>query len=196
MVSAAKFALLLGVLIVGLARVAAAQRLSDSAAADPEPRLVETTYEAPRSSHPPAAPYRLLWFTGGWIGAREGNVEVKSAGWLPELRLRLRQNGPGVRTNGPLLRVRKINRRFLPIPLLRWQHETPLGPRGVIAVNPSLVLGRRQTYMPDVFRGGRTFGVAVEMKIRFDGPDSNPPADAAADPASAIVGRLRGLLGY
>ncbi len=91
--------------------------------------------------------------------------------------------------------IRRINRRFLPIPLVGWQHRLDLlSPHGSIAIRPSIVVGRRLTALPEVYRASRTIGLAVEMKIRLDPPAAPVKTDGASDPASAVLSRLRGLI--
>jgi len=88
--------------------------------------------------------------------------------------------------------VRKIERTFLPIPLLRWQRRSlPLSARGFVAVNPSIVIGRRLTLASALFRGGCTFGVALEMKIRFEQPGAPALRTGLAVPGPAILSKLR-----
>jgi hypothetical protein len=91
--------------------------------------------------------------------------------------------------------VWRIDRTFLPIPLLRWErHSLLFSPRGFIAVNPSIVIGRRLTFAPNLLRGGCTVGVALQMKIGFN--QAGPPASEAgtAQPGTAILSKLRGIL--
>ena len=45
----------------------------------------------------------------------------------------------------------------------------------------------------DLFRGGRTFGVALEMKIRLDQPGVPAVGAGTGLPGQAIVSKLRGI---
>ncbi len=90
--------------------------------------------------------------------------------------------------------IRPLNRTMLAIPLLRWQRPAVLmGAHGSVAVNPSIVVGRRLTFMPDVFRGGRTFGIAVEMKIRLD-QQPRSPVGAGLPAGIPIASRVRAVM--
>ncbi len=83
--------------------------------------------------------------------------------------------------------VKKVNRTFVPIPLVAWHRRLPIGRSTDMALNPSIVFGRRLTIAPELSRGGRTMGVAVEMKVRF-GP--HPVTQAPAKPTSALFSQL------
>ncbi len=199
MTRAAKTALLLGVLVLGLSRVAAAQRSLDSVGADPEPRVLPPVTEPVRPSLPvreTVAARPLVAIDAAWLQARRPAREAERAKWVLA-GIQLWNTRIAGRDTGALRGVRRLNRKLLPIPLLRWQGYSPIGPRGLIALNPSLVIGRRQTFMSTIFRGGRTFGFAVEMKIRFDrvsGPAAAPVGAATRDPGSIILSTVRGFL--
>ncbi|MGE5361100.1 MAG: hypothetical protein ACM3NQ_18950 [Bacteroidales bacterium] len=104
-----------------------------------------------------------------------------------------RPRNPAART------IRSIHGRFLPIPL-QWRTRAPLDSRSMMAVTPSLIVGRRPTMLPegvrDAVRGGRTFGFGIQMRISVgqSPPGLKPPA---APPRTApIASRVKALLPF
>ncbi len=92
---------------------------------------------------------------------------------------------------------RKIDRRFVPIPLVGWRARSSLlTAHGAVAVHPSIVIGRRLTWLPEVVRGRRTLGVGVQVRVWLDDPRPTPSAVAPEAPASAgrILATVQGIL--
>ncbi len=100
------------------------------------------------------------------------------------------------RNPAALAGVRRIPRTFVPIPLLPWKPHLQVGRSAHLAVNPSIVLGRRLTSDPAMSRGGRTLGVAIEMKLRFDRPAATAPRPTPRGVFSggAILSKVIGML--
>lgn len=90
---------------------------------------------------------------------------------------------------------RKINRTFLPIPVFRWERYAPLIlSHGYVAIDPSLVIGKRLTWSPELARGGRTFGIAVRMRIWFDKPPASGEREPQPTTQDRILSTLRAVL--
>ncbi len=181
-----------------MARVAAAQRSLDSIASEAEPRVAAPGAEAASAMLPVreiVTARRLLALDAAWLDARRAAREAEHARWVLA-GIQMGNTRIAGRDNGASRGMRRLNRKLLPIPLLRWQGYTPIGPRGLVALNPSLVIGRRQTFMSTIFRGGRTFGFAVEMRIRFDrvAAPAAPGGSTTRDPGSVILSTVRGFL--
>jgi hypothetical protein len=116
--------------------------------------------------------------------------------WLIDSPFEIASRGFAVRRNANTARgPRRLNHTFVHIPLLQWQrHSQIFSPRGLVTVNPALVLGRRQTFMPELARGGRTFGVALEMTIRLDGAGGSTFGTDATRSGGAVLSGLRTVL--
>ncbi len=211
--------LLLGVFFLAGARLLAAQPVSDLvAAADGELRTptpvasdlataVHLDFRAlawPAGSPPSEGLSKLILYDGvtqQWqaihVGERRPTVPDRrptAEGWVA--RNPFGPTSPGIallRTANPPRGTKRLNRTLLPIPLIRWQRSGALiTDRGSIDISPALVVGRRLSFLPDLFPGGRTFGIAVQMKIRLDQPGTRPPA--AALPGPAILSKVRALV--
>ncbi len=187
-----KIAFVATALLLGLVRVAAAQRIADAGPLRVADHLVldavATSPGDPRAAiERPATP--VLWPTL----APAGNARTRP--WLGNISLQLGSSryrataGNGAPVGG------KISRTFLPIPIFQWQRYAPLVvARGYVAIDPSLVVGRRLTWSSRFAPGGRTFGIAVRMRIWLDRPDT--PGAAAPQPTTEdrILSTLRSVL--
>ncbi len=113
--------------------------------------------------------------------------------WLAPLSF---HNLSAARINGGLPAVAtKMNRRFLPMPTLRWSRPGSLISRhGLVAIHPSLILGRRLTASPEIGRGGRTIGLGVQVRIWLDDPPATANTAAETPPSARILATVRGML--
>ena len=180
---------LLGVLLLGGAATVAAQSQSaaDSAsAADPDrtaaavaplsaPAYPGLATAPDRSTNLLRFPRVLLPVRGqmraGYLWQRPPSA-LGSHGFVPASAGRVVS-----RTASEPRGVQRLDRKLLPVPLLSWQRPGFLiNTHGSMSINPSLVIGRRLSFLPDVFPGGRTFGVAVEMKLRLDRATASLPS--------------------
>ncbi len=90
--------------------------------------------------------------------------------------------------------LRAINGRFVPIPGLQWHTRVSLDPRAMLAISPSLFIGRRPTFMPEGFRGGRTFGFAVHLRLSLDQPAAAAPSTVTGSRTSLLMSKVKALL--
>jgi hypothetical protein len=190
-----KSGLILAILLLGFGTIASAQPAPEPPA-DADNPVAAPTGNAPLNSflrgilelrHFPTA-------NSIWLPGREIQPDSRRPRWSTGNPLEIISNGFAVRRNPNQPKGgRRINRTFVPIPLLRWECASPIGPHAFIAFNPSIVIGRRPTFAPDVFRGGRTFGVALQMRVRFD--QAGVPAATAGPPAPTpgILSRVRAV---
>ncbi len=115
--------------------------------------------------------------------------------WLSSTPLQLRAGTVAPRTAAVPMGGRKISRTFVPIPLFRFQRYSSLvTPRGFFAINSSIVIGRRNTWALPPARGGRTFGIAVQMRMWLDRPASPGQAASVASVQDRIVSTLRAVI--
>lgn len=115
--------------------------------------------------------------------------------WLDPLSFRIGSARLAAHANPGLPAIRRINRRFVPIPILEWRRHSPLVMgRGLMAIRPTIVIGRRLTWAPELSRGGRTIGLAVQVRVWLDAPPGAAPADVTSHAPARILSTMRGML--
>lgn len=186
--------LILAALLLGLARVAGAQPVHDALAANSnEPVVADALVVDSAASS--ARAHVDLSDIGDLLKQLTGKRVVRR--WLDpasfrpaSARFAVRAN-PGLPGTGP-----KVNRTFLPIPMLGWQrYSSLLTPHGFMAISPSVVIGRRLTWAPELARGGRTIGVGVQLRMWLDRPPSLANARAPSQAPATILSTVRAMLG-
>jgi hypothetical protein len=195
----AKAVLLLAVAFVALTRVAGAQTAPEPAARDAEERSAAPV-ERPRlpTLEASPAPRLRLADASAWLREYVRDVPTSPASlvtFAPQPLL-AGPRAPAPPRN-PLPRgIPSIHGRLLPIPMLQWRARAPLDSRASLAFRPSLVIGRRRTYMPEVFRGSRTFGFALQVRINVGQPAPAPAqeAPAGASGTAQLASRARALM--
>lgn len=186
--------LILAALLLGLARVAGAQPVRDALASSSNEAVVADALVVD-SAAPSARAHVDLSEIGGLLkqvaGERALRRWLDPASFRPaSARFAARAN-PGLPGTGP-----KVNRTFLPIPMLGWQRDSSLlTPHGLMAISPSVVIGRRLTWAPDLGRGGRTIGVGVQVRMWLDRPPSLADARAPSQAPATILSTVGAMLG-
>ncbi len=190
--------LILASLFAGVAGVAGAQPVHDAVPS----RLDEAVVADSPVPAPAADAFRAhldLTARGDWLGQRASARARVVRRWLDPTSFRIASARFAVRANPGFPAIRpKITRTFVPIPLLRWQrHASLVTPHGFMAISPSIVIGRRLTWAPDLLRGGRTIGVAVQIRIWLDHPwPGDDITTGSQSPArERIFSTVRGMLG-
>ena len=184
------------VLLVALAGGASAQTVRDSASLRPDDRAA-----VPDSSV--ASPVddgqrHVLLSVLDWLkGADDAGARAATdRRWLGRTALAMGLSGSLARPASPApAGGRKISRTYIAIPMVQWQgYSSLVAQRGYVSITPSIVIGRRPTWAPELARGGRTFGIGVQMRIWLDRPAQPTLSGPAPNAQDRIVSTLRGLL--
>jgi hypothetical protein len=185
--------LILASLLVGLPRLAGAQPVHDAAPLHVDDTVTRGTTPVVESAARPARPHFDLSDVRDFL--TQAASERALRGWLDPTSFRIGSARFARATPGlPAIR-RKINRTFLPIPLLRWQRQSSLvTPHGFVSIGPAIVLGRRVTSAPDLMRGGRTIGVAVQVLVWLDHSPSGDRLAAGSRAPGRILSTICGML--
>ncbi len=184
--------LILAASLIALARVAGAQPARDGT---PPDIVVAESAAFDVGPHEARAGLDLSRAFASWLpiaGDRVGQRWLAPASFFdPSARFAARVN-PVVAVAGG-----HISRTFLPIPMVQYRRRSSLiTPRGLVSIRPSIVIGRRLTWMPQFGRSGRTLGVGVQVRVWLDEPPARTPnltpEQDGAD--GGIVATVRGVL--
>ena len=189
-----KRVLIAALALIGAARVAGAQNLRESVA--PQAPDLVVTGDTGSASSTDGGPRTNLLSTSGLLTTSDAGPRARDRRWLGNISLEIGSHGlqATARTGTPS-GGRRISRTFLAIPVVRWQRYFSLvTPRGYVAITPSLVIGRRQTWAPELARGGRTFGIAVQMRVWLDHPPTTGDRTPRPTTEDRILSTLRAVL--